>query len=462
MSDQAVLREYLVSLGFRVDAAARAKFTQGLGKLDKTAGTLGKTILGVSAAATTMATVFAREMEKMYYASKRADSTVGNMQALEFGAGQIGLSGDKMRASLEGMARALRSNPGLTGLLNQLGVRVEGRDKADVMTDLVAQLKRMPSYVAEQYAGLFGIDPDTLFMLQQGLDKLKEAQSLRKKLAAESGLDLEKAAEAGVRFSNSLREVWERIGLIGGRISSEMLPSMQRFADAVNNTLDSMNKWLGRHKTVGDTALSPFKEEASRRQGAPTSWWDWITTHRTEPRKPGDPKGFAPSGETKKTPTELFGKLEKDYALPDGMLGRMWKKESGEGQHMVSPKGALGHFQHMPATGAQYGVRDPYDLEQSATGAAKFLADLSKKYNGDPQMMAAAYNWGPGNLDRHGLGRAPNETRDYVNSVAPTIQQTNHFSIVGGSDPAQTAARVMEQQKIVNSDLVRNFTPRIQ
>jgi len=461
MSDQAVLREYLVSLGFKVDALARSKFNQGLGQMDKTAGNLGKTILGVTAAATTMTAVFAREMEKLYYSSRRVKSSVGNIQALEFAGGQIGLGADKMRGALESMSRALRASPGLTALLNQLGVKVEGRDRADVLTDFVTQLKKMPPYVAEQYAALFGIDPDTLFALQDGLDKLKEAQDLRKRLAAEANIDLDKAAEAGMRFSNSMKEVWERLGLIGARLSTEMLPSMQKFANFLNNNLDSLNRWLGQHKSIPDAMLSPFKEETSRRTGPPKSLFDWIFTHRVDPKQPGEGKGFA-KPDSGKTPGALFESLEKQYALPPGLLGKMWKKESGEGTNMVSKKGALGHFQFMPNTAKEYGVSNPYDLEQSASGAARYMADLSKKYNGDIQMALAAYNWGQGNLDRQGLGRAPAETRDYVSSLSGApIQQTNNF-IINGSDPQQTAERVAAQQRQVNADLTRNFTPRVQ
>jgi hypothetical protein len=471
MSDQ-VLREYLVSLGFKVDAVARSKFSNGLTQMDKTAGALGKTILGVTAAATTMTTIFSREMEKLYYATRRIKSSATNIQALEFGGGQIGVGAERMRGALESMARALRANPGLQGLLNSLGVKVEGRDRSDVLTDFVTQLKKMPSYVAEQYAGLFGIDADTLFMLQDGLDKLKEARDLRKQMATDIGFDADKAAEAGVKFANSMKEVWERVGLIGSRISTEMLPPMQKFADFLNRNLDSMGKWLGKHKTLGDAVLSPFKEESSRREGAPKNLFDWIFTHRVDPKKPGEPKGFlgsgadaapgAPAADQKKDPKQILGQLEKQYAIPAGMLGRMWKKESGEGKYMLSPKGAKGHLQFMDPTAAQYGVADPMDFEQSAGGAARYMSDLMKKYKGDATLAAAAYNWGPGNLDRHGLGRAPAETLDYVNTVAPKVEQTNNYYINGAGDTKAVADRVAAQQRETNIDLVRNFTPRVQ
>ncbi len=461
MSDQAVLREYLIALGFKVNNLAQTKFQMGVDKMDKRVGMLGKTIIGVTAAATTMTTVFAREMEKMYYLSRRVKSSVGNIQALEFAGGQIGVGAERMRGALEGMARSIRSNPGLVGLLNQLGVQVQGRDMSDVLTDFVTQLKKMPSYKAQAYAGLFGIDPDTLFMLEDGLDKMKEADALRKRMAAEANVDLDAAAKAGRDFSNSMKEVWERVGLIGTRISMEVLSSLQKMANFLNSNLDSMNRWLGQHKTIGGALASPFKEENSRRTGGPRTWFDWIFTHRVDPKKPGEGPTFIGDSSAGMSKEALMSSLESQYALPAGLLARMYKKESANGTQLVSPKGALGPFQFMPSTAGQYGVTDPYDFNQSATGAARYLSDLYKKY-GDWQQATAAYNWGPGNLDRYGLGRAPAETRDYVSSVAPQVTQTNHFHIDGVGNPQEVADRVASQQRNVNIDLVRNFTPRTQ
>ena len=86
---------------------------------------------------------------------------------------QVGGSGDSIRNALDGMARSLRSNPGIAGLIEQLGVKVTGRDTSDVMMDLVSNLKQMPFYMAKQYASMFGIDEDTLFQMMDGLDKIR-------------------------------------------------------------------------------------------------------------------------------------------------------------------------------------------------------------------------------------------------------------------------------------------------
>lgn len=113
--------------------------------------------------------------------------------------------------------------------------------------------------------------------------------------------------------------------------------------------------------------------------------------------------------------------LEKQHGLPSGLLKNVMTAESAGDPNAVSPKGAMGYFQFMPQTAAEYGVQDPTNFDQSATGAARMYADLSRKYNGDLPSMLAAYNWGQGNVDRKGLENAPAETRGYIAKIMGAI-----------------------------------------
>lgn len=117
---------------------------------------------------------------------------------------------------------------------------------------------------------------------------------------------------------------------------------------------------------------------------------------------------------------QQFAQLESQYGLPVGMLSAVQQQESGGDSSAVSPKGAVGDFQIMPATAKQYGI-DPTDPAQAAKGAAAMLGDLSKKYDGDVPSMLAAYNWGQGNLDKHGIENAPPETKNYIKKVSANI-----------------------------------------
>lgn len=125
---------------------------------------------------------------------------------------------------------------------------------------------------------------------------------------------------------------------------------------------------------------------------------------------------------------ELFAKLEGQYGLPSGLLDSVWNAESGRGRAMLSPKGAQGHFQFMPATAQQYGLQDPSDLTQSATAAARMLSDLMKQTGGDVNKALAGYNWGIGNVQRKGIEAAPAETRNYIAKVTGNMQPQDQAS----------------------------------
>ena len=116
-------------------------------------------------------------------------------------------------------------------------------------------------------------------------------------------------------------------------------------------------------------------------------------------------------------PYQRMEALENKYGLPKGLLDSVWAAESGRGKNMNSPAGAQGHFQFMPGTAQQYGLKDPYDFNQSADAAARYYRDLITQNGGDVAKAVASYNWGPGNVARKGMGAAPAETRNYVNRV---------------------------------------------
>lgn len=476
MADQAILREYMVALGYKIDQAGQRKFGNEVTSLDKRMAGLGKTVVGVAAVTTAFVTQFALGMEKLYYSSKRTGSTIGNIKALEYGGKTIGLTAETIRGSLENMARALRSNPGLTGLLNSLGVAVKGRDMSDVVTDMVGQLKKMPFFVAQRYAEMFGMDPDTLFMMAEGLEKMKASASAHKDMAKDMGVDLDKAAESAIAYSNALREMSARAELLGQSVATKLLPHFLDFTSALNNNMGALAKWINKHDTFTDAIASLFNPEKSKRAGDAKSVFEWITTHKdpgastramTEEEADAATSDEVHARMAKKkngNAGELFTRLEKQYGLPSGLLDRVWAAESARGKAMLSPKGAKGHFGFMDPTAQQYGVTDPNDLENSATGSAKMWSERIRARGGDVRAAAADYNWGMGNVNQYGLKRAPAETRDYMDKVAGsgvTVEQTNHITVTGVKDPDEAAAKIGNEINLANRDAIRNNQPRV-
>jgi len=151
--------------------------------------------------------------------------------------------------------------------------------------------------------------------------------------------------------------------------------------------------------------------------------------------------------------TENFKNLEGKYNLPPGMLDKIWKIESGRGKgDMVSPAGATGHFQFMPETAKQYGMNreDTFDINKSSDAAARMFSDLLKKYKGNTDAALAAYNWGSGNLDKYGMGKMPEETRNYLKKYhegEPGVQTASNANQI----PMQHNRTLAQQREMVGA-----------
>lgn len=94
------------------------------------------------------------------------------------------------------------------------------------------------------------------------------------------------------------------------------------------------------------------------------------------------------------------------------------RAESAYRDDAVSPKGAVGLMQLMPATAERYGVSDRSDPAQNLSGGTRYLSDLLDLFDDDLQLALAAYNAGENAVIRHGRKIPPyTETRDYVRKV---------------------------------------------
>jgi len=112
----------------------------------------------------------------------------------------------------------------------------------------------------------------------------------------------------------------------------------------------------------------------------------------------------------------------RKYGIDPDMFLRLIQQESSFRPDVVSPKGAIGLGQLMPATAKELGV-DPTDPLQNLEGAAKYLSQQLKRF-GDPSLALAAYNAGPTRVAK--LGRVPNiaETQNYVKTILGEGQTT--------------------------------------
>ncbi|MEQ5195383.1 hypothetical protein [Klebsiella pasteurii] len=233
------LKDFLISLGFKVDEAGARKFDAVVAGTTLKAIELGVKVEAVALSVVAFTAKIASGLDDLYWASQRTGATVEGIKQIGYAVSQVGGSVDGARGSLESLARFMRNNPGAEGFLNRLGVQTRDasgnmRDMATIFTGVGQRLSSMPYYRANQYAQMLGLDENTLMAMRRGIGQFSGEYTA---MAKAIGYNADVAAVSSNKFMTSLRSFGLMAGMARDKIGSSL-------ADGLAGSLDRLRRQI--------------------------------------------------------------------------------------------------------------------------------------------------------------------------------------------------------------------------
>ncbi len=329
--------------------------------------------------------------------------------------------------SIEGGFEAFRigENSPVVQAFRAMGVSITDarghmRPMKDMLLDIADVLKTKAPQDQIKLAQMLGMDQYTLYLLRQGRSAVEGVYDQMYKLSAVTPDSVKNAQELTAEWAKLKQEIKGTAQEISNDLDPWLLKLTKRLEKVFDKQhdkngyfqymIDQFNEMGKAVRFLADGFEDLVNKSSGTWVGKVLRWFGKLNL--------GEGVDTSIPKTSSASPTQtgaLFSSLEKKYGLPAGTLDKVWAIESSRGKNVgPTAAGAAGPFGLMTGTASDYGVSASgrYDTTKSATVAAEYLHDLLSKYH-SMKMALSAYNWGPGNLDRYGIGNAPRETQDY-------------------------------------------------
>ncbi|MCU6237346.1 lytic transglycosylase catalytic [Morganella morganii] len=283
MSSAETLRDFLVSLGFDVDESGAKKFSSVLGDVTSKAMKAGAAIEAAALTIVGFTAKISDGLDKLYWQSQRTGATANNIRSLGYAVKQAGGDVNGFSQSVERLASFLRNNPGGEGFLRNMRIQTRDangrlRDTASLVALLGDRLAKMPVYRANQYAGMLGIDENTLMAMRRGIHGYSSEYTLMMKAM---GFNPDAAAKQGSAFMTQFSKMKAAMGIgrdkIGAELARVLTPGIERFTKLLIQNFPLIEKFIlkvtGAILKLSDI-LEHFVYRSVKGIRDLTGWWD--------------------------------------------------------------------------------------------------------------------------------------------------------------------------------------------
>ena len=459
-----VLKEFLVSIGFEVDENSYRRFTGTMEGVESELGTFAEGLEMVGGVATKVVTALiaaagataaftvsaASDMDKLNFAAQRTGDSAKNLTTFGYAMSQIGIDAHQAESAVERMSSALRTSPGLNGMLGALGVDANAAPTEKIL-QLVDKLRQMPQYLGAQYGKMYGLDESTLYLMEKNYDKLRGFSKEGGDLLAKDRRDPDEDAAEGNKLTTHKRELGFRADDLRYRAMEGLastaegtMAGLDKTADEIakmNSAADVWTKFTG----LASKALDKLADAAGK---VTTEFKSWINQF----------EGYSP-----KVYPDIGGKATSGY----GHLMRPGEKapankaeaEALRDRDMSSAANELAKAVKVSLTEGQKSALEDFIYRAGAGNFEKYIAPSVN--SGDMAAVAThlrkfdAYHDKQGRLVHSSAlaARANREAREFSNTVN---QKTDiHVTSVGGAEA--TAAAVARAQDKTNTLIVRSM-----
>jgi soluble lytic murein transglycosylase-like protein len=352
---------------------------------------------------------------------------------------------------------------------------------------------KMGPMIGSKYMEQFGTDSDTYRLATANWDRFKASIQKADRIFEQSGISTDKLRSDVEATAAAFDVLGERVELSAKRIMGALLPLTQAVTERLAATTEGgalllehfmqregpfkLDNAFGLGRGHWTTAPDIAEFASKLRQdnpGMPGREWERRVKAERERRRLTGVGKIPQRSATSSEPDSKEGLLRAiaaQYGLNPDLFVKQMRVESGLNPNAVSPQGAMGVAQLMPDTAKRFGVKDPYDFNESAAAGAKYMRWLLDRYGGDQSKAVGAYHMGEGGMDAALKGDrkiGPN-TQAYVRAVlgeqarlglmsqAPTsVVMNSEINVSGVSDPQRAADLVSAGQNNIARQAFRN------